>query len=33
VKLDESMMARIDELLDPVAERDAQKVESFKERP
>ncbi|MFP3461363.1 aldo/keto reductase family protein [Arthrobacter globiformis] len=32
VKLDESLMARIDELLDPVAERDPQKVESFKER-
>jgi aryl-alcohol dehydrogenase-like predicted oxidoreductase len=33
VILDQSLMARIDELLDPVAERDPQKVESFKERP
>jgi aryl-alcohol dehydrogenase-like predicted oxidoreductase len=33
VTFDESLMARIDELLDPVAERDPQKVESFKERP
>jgi len=32
VKLDEALMARIDELLDPVAERDPTKVESFKER-
>lgn len=32
VKLDDGLMARIDELLDPVAERDPAKVESFKER-
>jgi aryl-alcohol dehydrogenase-like predicted oxidoreductase len=32
VRLDDSLMARIDELLGPVAERDPQKVESFKER-
>ena len=32
VKLDDGLMARIDELLDPVAERDPSKVESFKER-
>jgi aryl-alcohol dehydrogenase-like predicted oxidoreductase len=32
VKLDESILARIDELLDPVTERDPGKVESFKER-
>jgi aryl-alcohol dehydrogenase-like predicted oxidoreductase len=32
VKLDESILARIDELLDPVAEMDPAKVESFKER-
>jgi hypothetical protein len=33
VKFDESLAARIDELLDPVAERDPHKVEPFKERP
>jgi aryl-alcohol dehydrogenase-like predicted oxidoreductase len=32
VKLDDGLMARIDELLDPVVERDPAKVESFKER-
>lgn len=32
VKLDSSLMARIDELILPVAERDPAKVESFKER-
>lgn len=32
VKLEDGLMARIDELLDPVAERDPAKVESFKER-
>ncbi|MFD5276304.1 aldo/keto reductase family protein [Pseudarthrobacter sp. NPDC058362] len=32
VKLDSSLMARIDELMLPVAERDPAKVESFKER-
>jgi aryl-alcohol dehydrogenase-like predicted oxidoreductase len=32
VKLDDGLMARIDELLDPVVERDPAKVECFKER-
>ena len=32
VKLDDALMASIDELLAPVAERDPAKVESFKER-
>jgi hypothetical protein len=33
VKLDPTLLARVDEILDPVIERDPTKVESFKTRP
>jgi aryl-alcohol dehydrogenase-like predicted oxidoreductase len=33
VKLDPALLARVDEILDPVIERDPAKVESFKTRP